>query len=498
MSPSTALLISCDLGLIEAVRKVIDPVGGLVMALAGTPAEALAQLQRADLALLLVHIARQGDTAAATQLLQAMASCPRPVPVVILSDAHQGEQALALMRQGAADYLSRPLDLGRLGYVIDVLTVRTRCLAGQGAAVPAVAQRQKRSPEASGVGGPAHAMEELMELVHRVAPQPTLVLLTGETGTGKTRLARLIHDVSPRRNDPFLAVNCGALSANLIESELFGHVKGAFTGADRNRTGKFAEGGRGTLLLDEVDALTPALQAKLLRAVEERLFEPVGSNHSQPVEARLIAASNRALEHEVAAGRFRPDLYYRLNVVAFHLPPLRERPGEIPALVAEFITEFAARNGRPVHRISSEALRALEDYSWPGNIRELRNTIERAVALCPGQTIGRTDLPDMIRQAGAPSEGSVALAPTGLEPAGSRVTLARTKEEAEAWCIRGALERHNNNRLRAALELGISRKTLYMKLPETGRSRRGLPPRCWSGPPGRETRRRPGSWLAVR
>jgi transcriptional regulator with PAS, ATPase and Fis domain len=265
-----------------------------------------------------------------------------------------------------------------------------------------------------------------------------------------------------------VAVNCGALAASLIESELFGHVKGAFTGADRDRTGKFADAGRGTLLLDEVDALTPALQAKLLQAVEERVFEPVGSNQLLPVQARLIAASNRVLHEEVAAGRFRADLYYRLNVVGFYLPPLRERPGMIPALVSEFLTEFATRIGRPVPGISPAAMATLAKYSWSGNIRELRNVIERAVALCPGQVIGRDDLPETIRRASRAPAGSAVLASTGPELSRQPVTLAHTKEEAEVWCIRDALERHHNNRLRAALALGISRKTLYKKLHRYG------------------------------
>jgi transcriptional regulator with PAS, ATPase and Fis domain len=293
-----------------------------------------------------------------------------------------------------------------------------------------------------------------MEQVQRVAPQLTTLLLTGETGTGKTRLARLIHDLSPRRDKPFQVLNCGGLAANLIESEMFGHVKGAFTGADRDRTGKFAEAGCGTLLFDEIDLLSPTLQAKLLQAVEERVFEPVGSNKSLPLQARLIVATNRPLEQEVAAGRFRSDLYYRLNVVAFYLPPLRERASVIRAMVSQFISEFATRNGAQVYGIAPAALQALEGYHWPGNVRELRNIVERAVALCPGQEIQLEDLPEAIR-------------PVGPAPA-TEGTLSQTKEEAESARISNALEKHGNNRLRAAAELGISRMTLYKKLHKYG------------------------------
>jgi two-component system response regulator HydG len=295
--------------------------------------------------------------------------------------------------------------------------------------------------------------------VYRVAPQDTTLLLSGETGTGKTRLARFIHDLSPRRGQPFVTINCGALAANLMESEMFGHVRGAFTGAVRDRSGKFVEAGRGTLLLDEIDSLPPPLQAKLLRAVEERIFEPVGSNQPLPVQARLIAASNRALEEEVAAGRFRADLYYRLNVISFRLPPLRDCPSVIPQLAGGFLTEIAAHNGRPVRTIAAAALRALENYHWPGNIRELRNVIERAVALCPGPEIQPADLPEAILAA-THRPNCTAFA--------SASSLGSAKRDIETARIAEALRKHRNNRLRAAADLGISRMTLYRKLRKYG------------------------------
>jgi transcriptional regulator with GAF, ATPase, and Fis domain len=310
-------------------------------------------------------------------------------------------------------------------------------------------------------------METLLEQIRLVAAQDMTVLLEGDTGTGKTRLARLIHELSPRRAEPFLVINCGALAAELIESEMFGHVKGAFTGADKTRAGKFAAAGRGTLLLDEIDALPLALQAKLLRAVEERVFEPVGSNESLPVQARLIAACNRPLEREVEAGRFRADLYYRLNVIGFYLPPLRERPGMIQNLADSFLADCAARNGRPVHGITREALHILELYPWPGNIRELRNVIERAVALCAGPYIGPSDLPEALCLAASCSlEGLQPPRQVDLPPTPSALRHARG--EAESALIQHVLRKHGNNRLRAALELGISRRTLYKKLHRYG------------------------------
>jgi len=304
-------------------------------------------------------------------------------------------------------------------------------------------------------------MGEMIEQVRRVAPQDTTILLGGETGSGKTRLAGVIHRLSPRRDKPLLTVNCGALAANLIESEMFGHVKGAFTGADTNRTGKFAEVGRGTLFLDEIDCLPPVLQAKLLRAVEDRVFEPVGSNKTQPLQARLIAASNRPLDQEVASGRFRADLYYRLNVVGFNLPPLREQREGILHLASSFLAEFGRRAGRLGLTIAPEAIRALEGHSWPGNIRELRNVIERAVALSDGPSIQLEDLPDSFRDPGP----TITLK---LEPPSSQSTLAASKDEVERVQITAALVRNGNNRLRAAAELGISRMTLYKKLHKLG------------------------------
>jgi two-component system response regulator HydG len=241
------------------------------------------------------------------------------------------------------------------------------------------------------------ATAQLSEQVRRVAPQDTTLLLLGETGTGKTRLARRIHELSPRCNDPFLVVDCGALSPSLTESELFGHVKGAFTGADRTRPGKLAAVGRGTLVLDEVNSLPLTLQVKLLRAVEERVFEPIGCNQTQQLRARLIVVSNTPLDQEVEAGRFRADLYYRLNVVAFYLPPLRDRPTAIVPLARHFLGELVARNRPDVTGITAAALAALERYPWPGNLRQLKNALERAVALCRGPEVDVHDLPEGVR-----------------------------------------------------------------------------------------------------
>jgi DNA-binding NtrC family response regulator len=273
--------------------------------------------------------------------------------------------------------------------------------------------------------------------------------------------------LSPRKQQPFHVINCGALSANLLESEMFGHVKGAFTGADRDRTGKCADVGRGTLVLDEVDTLSLDMQVKLLRVVEDRVFEPVGSNRSQPLQARLVVATNRDLREEIASKRFRADLYYRLNVVEFGLLSLRERMRERPevilSLAENFLLAYAEKQGRTFCGFTPDAVQAMQSYSWPGNVREVRNVIERAVALGNGPYIAMEDLPAELTRAPAYDDTLENTITTSAD-----ATLAQTKEEAEMARIVQALAKHPGNRQRAAMELGISRMTLYNKLRRYG------------------------------
>jgi len=457
------VLISQDSTLASVVQEVVARTPGIRLERVQDHDEACDRVASQGAALVLSHLTPAEPVAGLTRLLSTLEARDRGIPVLVLSDEYHAKQALALHRLGVADYLSRPLDLGRLGYLIDILTLaRRRCAARPESVAPIPQPQMAVIPgDESFLFLAGGRMGEMIEQIRRVAPQDTTILLGGETGSGKTRLAGVIHRLSPRRDKPLLTVNCGALAANLIESEMFGHVKGAFTGADTNRTGKFAEVGRGTLFLDEIDCLPPVLQAKLLRAVEDRVFEPVGSNKTQPLQARLISASNRPLDQEVASGRFRADLYYRLNVVAFNLPPLRERVEGIPHLATSFLAEFGRRAGRLGLTIAPEALRALEAHSWPGNIRELRNVIERAVALSDGPSIQIEDLPDTFRDPGP----TITLK---LEPPPSQSTLAAFKDEVERAQITAALVRSGNNRLRAAAELGISRMTLYKKLHKLG------------------------------
>jgi two-component system response regulator HydG len=452
------LLVSRAAAVIEPVRSIRNALGQLHLEVCADLETAVARLRPDNVALVLAHLAATGEELGTTRLLHEVSAARRPCATVVLADAYREQQAAALFRAGAADYLELPADRDKLAHVVDALTCRYR-------RAPSVAAPQvQAAPDSS---SDDNHLGSLMTQVTRVAPQDTTLLLTGATGTGKTRLARLIHDLSPRRGQPFLVVDCGSLSPTLIESELFGHAKGAFTGADRERPGKLAAAESGTLLLDEVNSLPLALQSKLLRAVDARLFEPVGSNREVPLRARLIAATNVPLEEEVAAGRFRADLFYRLNVVGFFLPPLRERRSTVAPLAHRFLVDLAARNRPDVTGFAADALRALEGYDWPGNVRELRNIIERAVALSEGPVVGLCDLPEAVRAA----KGAYKPAPVACDDAAEPVapsTLHQSKREAELRRIVEALEKHKNNRLRAAAELGISRVGLYKKLHRYG------------------------------
>jgi len=466
MHPSMMLLISDDPNIIEAARGLVGPIVGLGLSSVAGIDEAYAYPAWDRVALVLIHQVGRGPATEVQRLLRLIAAARRPVATLVLADPHDADQGLALLRLGVADYLGLPIEPGRLSYLIEILTLRARQAGGPppGPGTPAT----PATPEAGPSRGPGPDDDSpefagLMGQVRRVAPHDTTILIGGEAGTGKTRLARQIHDLSTRRDEPFLTVNCASPSAGSIDGELFGHVPGSFAGDHRDRPGKLAEAGRGTLFLDDVDALPPTTQVRLLRAVEDRAYEPIGSDRAVPVRARLIAATARALEAEVAEGRFRSDLYYRLHVVGFHLPPLRDRRGAVAALAPRLVAEFAAGLGRQAASIDADALRALERHPWPGNFRELRGVIERCVVLSSGPTIRADDLPAAVRDRPAGPDR-----PTPSHSPIDRASIARIDGEAELARITRALEKHGNNRLRAAGELGISRMTLYKKLYKYG------------------------------
>ena len=305
------------------------------------------------------------------------------------------------------------------------------------------------------------AMFDMLAELKVAAAHDVTVLFVGETGSGKTYLARLLHELSPRRNQRCLTVACGALPPNLIESELFGYVKGAFTGADGNRQGKFAAAADGTLLLDEIDVLAPDHQAKLLRVIETGEYEPVGSDDTHTSRARLIVASNIDLEQLVGEGRFRMDLYYRLNTLNFHLLPLRERPWDIEFLARKFAIDHSRTHNIELKHIEPEFLAALKHYDWPGNIRELENVIRRAVLYCSQGVLATADLPSALRPLAGKASFSTG---NGQSPR----TLEQHIEQIEQRIIEESLHRHNHHRTLTAKELGISRVTLYNKMKKFG------------------------------
>ncbi len=364
-------------------------------------------------------------------------------PEVVLMTAHGTiPQAVEAVRLGAADYITKPLasPAALRQLVRRVLGERAGRDHGEG-------EFLTRDPRTL----------EMLALADRAAATDATVLIVGESGVGKELVARRIHRGSPRAGGPFVAVNCAAIPENLAESELFGHEKGAFTGAEQRRIGRFEAAGGGTLFLDEVGELPEPVQAKLLRALEERTIERVGGSSPIPVDIRLVAATNRDLEAEVAAGRFRQDLFFRLNVVQLRIPPLRQRPGDLEILMPELLRSVSQRLGLPALPLAQEAMELLRRHTWPGNVRELRNVLERALIAAAGEEIRASDLPPLGGAAG-PAPGDV--------PAGAAGALSLEKREKQA--ILEALERTGGHREKAAELLGISVRTLYNRLKQYG------------------------------
>jgi DNA-binding NtrC family response regulator len=359
------------------------------------------------------------------------------------------EIAVEAMKRGADDYIAK----GRLQ--IDELEMRiARALKQQNLEVENVTLRQQLNSKfgMENIVGQSAVMKEIFDVVQQVAPTRATVLITGESGTGKELIAKALHQLSPRAKQPFVAVHCAALSATLLESELFGHERGAFTGAHERRIGRFELAQGGTLFLDEIGEIDQTIQVKLLRFLGERTFERVGSNKTLSADVRLVTATNKNLEEMVKAGKFREDLFFRLRVVEIELPPLRERTGDIPLLAYAFLKEFAQENGKPVNDFTADALEAMMNFSWPGNVRELRTAIEHAVVLSRGDRIALRDLPSSVRGSGAVAEGRL------LQ--GKDLTV----KDAEKQLIIRALKETAGNRTRAAQKIGMSRRTFHRKL----------------------------------
>ncbi|MBI5686111.1 MAG: sigma-54-dependent Fis family transcriptional regulator [Verrucomicrobia bacterium] len=388
------------------------------------------------------------------QLVQRAQSVARPPVCIVMTAYGTVENAVEAMRRGAHDYLTKPMDLDRLELVL-ARALKSRRLEAEN--VTLRQQLDKRYGMENIIGQSA-PMVEVLDTIRQVAPSRATVLIQGESGTGKELVARAVHQLSPRRNGPFLAVHCAALSQNLLESELFGHEKGAFTGALERRIGRFEEADGGTIFLDEIGEIDPSVQVKILRVLGERQFERVGGNKTLSVDVRLVAATNRNLEELVKAGKFRDDLFYRLQVVTVTLPPLRQRGEDTVLLANAFLREYARENNKIISEITPEAMNALLLYQWPGNVRELRTAIERAVVLARGDKITARDLPPAVGAMVQSAHEQGAVPPEQL--AKSSLTL----DEVERLMIINALKATEGNRSEAARRLGISRRTLHRKL----------------------------------
>ena len=390
------------------------------------------------------------------KLITRAKSLSKP-PICILMTAYGSEElAVEAMKHGADDYIAK----GRLQ--IDELELRiANALRRQNLEVENVSLHQQLDAKfgLQNLVGESPAMKEVFEVVQQVAPTRATMLLLGESGTGKEMVAKVIHQLSPRAQQPMVTVHCAALAPTLLESELFGHEKGAFTGAYERRIGRFEQAQGGTLFLDEIGEIDASIQVKLLRFLGERTFERVGSNKTLSADLRLVAATNKDLDAQVKAGAFREDLFFRLRVVELRLPALRERVEDLPLLAWAFLAEFSQENEKPVKGFTPDAFELLMQYQWPGNVRELRTAIEHAVVLCRGDKITARDLPPSLRETGGKAPGD-----TDLKRLAARNDL--TVKEAERELIISGLKATDGNRTLAAKRMGVSRRTFHRKLHE--------------------------------
>jgi two-component system, NtrC family, response regulator HydG len=445
------LLVDDDLNTCQALYLLLSKDGHQVLE-THSGKEALEKVRGAEVDLAVIDWKMPGmDGLEFFQTLKAL----RPEVVGLMISAHATvDLAVSAIKGGVYDFITKPFRTG------DIKKAIARALEAQALVVENRRLRQALKEKASfaGIIGKSPPFVRIMELVGKIAPTRSTVLLTGESGTGKEIIAEALHFASTREDQPLIKVNCGALSESLLESELFGHEKGAFTGAFQQRLGRFESADRGTIFLDEIGEMSPGMQVKLLRVLQDGSLERVGSSHSMRVDVRILAATNRNLEEEVEAGRFRRDLFYRLNVISIEIPPLRERLEDIPLLANFFMNKYGVLNNKIIQGLSPAVQRALTGYHWPGNVRELENVIERAVSLCQTATIEPVDLPPRIV--------------SSLDTAVEQVTIpiGCSLEEVEQLVIEKTLKKTKGDKKQAARMLGISLSSLYNRISrnETG------------------------------
>ncbi|MGB7064041.1 MAG: sigma-54 dependent transcriptional regulator [Syntrophobacteria bacterium] len=450
-SPGSILVVDDDRAHRTMLRTLLGGWGYVVQE-ADDGARAIEQVHEKSYDLILMDV-RMVEVSGLEALSEIKSYNPA-IPIIIMTAYSSVETAVEALKKGAYDYLSKPLDFDELELAIGRAMDHTR-----------LKEENRALKERLGVGfntgdiiGHSRVMVELLETVALVAPTEATVLITGESGTGKELIASAMHLNSPRREKPFIQLNCAAITETLLESELFGHEKGAFTGADRRKEGRFRLANRGSIFLDEISEMSVAMQAKLLRVLQEKEIQRVGGEEVLRVDVRVIAATNRDLKAEIKDGRFREDLYYRLNVVALAVPALRERREDIPLLAQHFLDSFAEKNRKHIKGFTPQAMDRLVRYDWPGNVRELMNAVERGVILCRGDYVSEMDFPLSVSDVPVPEQEAVReelLADLPLEEV-EKVTILKTLESA------------GGNKSETARRLGITRRTLHKKLKKYG------------------------------
>ena len=442
--PQTILVVDDDRSNLETLQRLFEREG-LEVITASDGKDALESLRRRSVQLVLSDLMMPGMTG--IELMRATKTVSPGTEFIVMTAFGTVETAVEAMKEGAWDFVTKPFK--RIQIVKAVKrALDQQSLVMENLALKAELQESRRDKS---IIGNALPMRQSLEMVRQVAPSQATVLLLGESGTGKELFARAVHNWSPRAPRSFIALNCASLPESLLEAELFGHEKGAFTGAMQRRQGRFELADGGTLFLDELGEMSPQVQVKLLRVLQEGEFERVGGTQTLKVDARIVAATNKDLRAEVEAGRFREDLYYRLNVIQITLPPLRDRKDDIPLLAQHFLGRYSERNAKRVTAISREALQALTSWRWPGNVRELENCIERAVVLARGEVVGVDELPPQIRE---------------REPEARAVTVAigTPLEEVERLLIQETLTATRGDKRLAAQLLGIATRTIYRKI----------------------------------
>ena len=443
----TLLIIDDEKNIREGLGANFE-MEGYNVKLAENGQQGLEFISKGDIDLVITDLRMPGISG--EEVLRKVTTETPGIPVIVLTGHGSIDSAVDAMRNGAYDFLTKPLNLDQLTMIVK-RALEARELSLQHKQLKKEVENDMAFDK---MIGKSAEMQKVFEMIKKVASSKASVLITGESGVGKEVVADAIHKLSPRKDHQCIKVHCAALSETLLESELFGHEKGAFTGADNLVKGRFELAHESSIFLDEIGEINPSVQIKILRVLQEKAFERVGGQETINVDVRIIAATNRVLEEEVKKGTSREDLYYRLNVIHIHVPPLRERKDDIPLLVASFLEEFAVENGKNIKGIDSQAKSAIYNYNWPGNIRELRNCIESAVVMCSGEEIKLEDLP-----------------PTVSKSAGDQsinIPANATLDEAEKIIILQTLAANKNNKSKTADLLGIGRKTLHRKLEEYG------------------------------